>query len=334
MDTNFRRRPRRSNTPKDFQRRFSSACHTYDSRKDRMEAHAAELNNTEANALDNYWKSATTNLFLRQFGVQLITNDRVLHIYEEWPGPNRRVISGSIWDGRSPLSTAPWDGTVRCAHENWKAAKRQSAAWRGMQLFGHGGMGAAWSDTGPAGGVLRHLKSLALDRGAPAPLARQGGREGRSYLIEHSTEYPGAAIGLGGATPLELKRATESKKKVNAAIMALRDNDRAFLRECRAYERREVALDRLIGPRPTAHEAYVRHCLTSSRKKPIDIGSRGAAGDCLRLDPSKWPVFAGCGRGVRKWPGKEVLRVWLRSQPCTTVTEIIPTNLSRVEVTR
>jgi hypothetical protein len=95
--------------------------------------------------------------------------------------------------------------------------------------------------------------------------------------LEKSTEYPGAAIGLGGATPQELKLATETKGKLNARIMAHRDHDLPWLRACEAYERHELDLDVLIGPRATAHEAYVRQVLSSPRKKPIDIGSRGPA---------------------------------------------------------
>ena len=273
MTAAFRRRPRHSNSLKDLPRLLGAASHAYEDRKDRMEAHAAKLNNTEADAINNFWKIATADLFLRQFGVRLIANDRALHIYEEWPGMDRRLISGSVWDGRAPLSMAPWNGVVRCAHKNWKSARRQIAASRLRRLFSHGGMGAAWLDDGPAGGVLRHLKSLALDRGAPAPLARQGGREGRSFLIDEQTGY---VVGLGGATSQEKRLATISKEKLNAAIMALRDASLIWDIRERHYLAREARLDELIGPRPTAHDVYVRRCLASPRKKPIpgNIGSR------------------------------------------------------------
>src|SRR5258708_40376849 len=136
------RRPRRSNSLKDLPRLLGVAVTAYEGRKDRLLAHAANLNNTEGSAHSNYFKIQTANLFLRQFGVQLIANDRVLHIYEEWPGMDRRLISGSVL--------------------------RQTKLF-----FSLGGMGAAWLDDGPAGDILRHLKSLALDRGAPVPRAGQ-----------------------------------------------------------------------------------------------------------------------------------------------------------------
>jgi hypothetical protein len=243
-----KRRPRRSNSLKYIDRLFSGAATAHEvTRAARFEVHSAKLNNTEGNAYGNFFKIQTVNLFLRQFGVQLIANDRVFHIYEEWPGMDRRKISGSV--------------LLRETHE-----KRGSAFTPTKLFFSRGGMGAAWLDDGPAGDALRHLKALALDRGAPVALARQGARQSRSFLLETSTEYPGAAIGLGGATPEELKLATISKKNLNAQIMALRDNDRALLRECRAHERRELRLDVLIGPRVTAHEETNRYWFSRPRR--------------------------------------------------------------------
>jgi len=87
-----------------------------------------------------------------------------------------------------------------------------------------GAIGAAWLDDGPAGDVLRYLKAQALDRGAPAPLAKQGSRERRSTR-------------LGGATAQEKRLATLSRWKENAGIMALRDADHSFIAACEAAER-------------------------------------------------------------------------------------------------
>jgi hypothetical protein len=129
----------------------------YEDRKGRLKVHSAKLNNTDGNARNDYFKIQTANLLLRRFGVQLIANDRMFHIWEEWPGMDRRLISGSVCDKRAPRSSAAWEGVIRCAHENWKSAERQLAAWRGMQFFHKGGMGAAWLDDGQAGDALRHL---------------------------------------------------------------------------------------------------------------------------------------------------------------------------------
>lgn len=257
MTTAPRRRPRRSNSLKDLQRLLPVAKTAYEeSRQVRLEVHSAKLNNTEANAFNNYFKIQTANLFLRQFGVQLVANDRSFHISEEWPGMDRRLISGSVFT-------------------------------QTRLFFSSGGIGATWLDDGPAGSALRHLKSLALDSGAPVPLAKQRLRLGLSVTETY-----------GGATSEEKFSATISKRKLNERIMELRDNDLPLLRKCRAYERQELRLDILIGPRITAHEAYVRHVLTSPRKKPIDIGSRGPAGDCKRLDPNNWRVT---DRIHRRW---------------------------------
>jgi hypothetical protein len=73
------------------------------------------------------------------------------------------------------------------------------------------------------------LKGAALDRGAPVPLCRQQealtdrSSEKRSYPIERGVAYPGAAIGHGGATKQERRRATILDGQVNACIGDLRD---------------------------------------------------------------------------------------------------------------
>jgi hypothetical protein len=87
-----------------------------------------------------------------------------------------------------------------------------------------GAVGQALLDDGPAGQALRHLKALSLDEGAPAPLARQGSAEKRSGR-------------LGGPLPQVKKLATQTKAKVNEAIVALREADPAFLAACEEQER-------------------------------------------------------------------------------------------------
>ena len=62
----------------------------YEDRKGRLKVHSAKLNNTDGNARNDYFKIQTANLLLRRSGVQLIANDRSFHIYEEWPGMDRR----------------------------------------------------------------------------------------------------------------------------------------------------------------------------------------------------------------------------------------------------
>jgi hypothetical protein len=105
------RRPRRSNSLKDIGRLLKASRTTYEgSRADRFKALAARLSDTEDAAYGNYFKIQTVNLFLRQFGIQLTANDRAFHIYEEWPGMDRRRVSGSVWDGRKPNSRALWQG--------------------------------------------------------------------------------------------------------------------------------------------------------------------------------------------------------------------------------
>jgi hypothetical protein len=173
MTTAIRRRPRRSNSLKDIGRLLGMAGAVHeDSRKDRLLAKVRKLSDTEGNARNNYFKIQTANLFLSQFGLKLIANDRVLHILEDWPGA----------------------------------------------------IGAAWLDDGPAGDALRYLKAQALDRGAPAPLAKQGSRERRSAR-------------LGGATAQEKRLATLSREKENAEIAAIRDADHALLASCEEAER-------------------------------------------------------------------------------------------------
>jgi hypothetical protein len=167
-----KRRPQRSNTLKDIGRLLGMADTAYSDRKDRLLANAASLSDTNGAARSNYFRIQLANLFLRDFGVHLVANDRVFHFHEDRPGA----------------------------------------------------IGAAWLDDGEAGRVLRHLRSLSLDEGAPAPLYRQGGTQWRSALV-------------GGPSPQEKKRATETREKVNEAIVALREADPSFLAICEEQER-------------------------------------------------------------------------------------------------
>jgi hypothetical protein len=47
---------------------------------------------------------------LKKFGITVVQNGHAWHLYEDWPGVDRRRVSGSVWDGRQPLSDAPWVG--------------------------------------------------------------------------------------------------------------------------------------------------------------------------------------------------------------------------------
>jgi hypothetical protein len=181
------------------------------------------------------------------YGIRLI-NERGLHVYEDWPGLDRRKVSGSVWNPiglaflvalmrnqmfllvvRLPKPSEWKPEKTRCAHRTWKSAKQLVAASREPALFSHPGIGRAWEEDTAARDTLLDLQSMALDRGAPVPLCRQQedltGRssEKRSYLIERGVAYPGAAIGHGGATKQEKRRATIFAGQVNARIGDRRD---------------------------------------------------------------------------------------------------------------
>jgi hypothetical protein len=98
-----------------------------------------------------------------------------------------------------------------------------------------GAVGQALLDDGAAGQALRHLKALSLDEGAPAPLARQGSAEKRSAR-------------LGGPLPQVKKLATQTKARVNEAIVALREADPAYLAACEEQERLLAGHRALIAP--------------------------------------------------------------------------------------
>jgi hypothetical protein len=135
----------------------------------------------------------------------------------------------------------------------------------------NGAIGAAWLDDGPAGGVLRHLKSLALDRGAPVPRPGQRHRLGLSLTDTH-----------GGATSQEKRLATRSKEKLNARIMTMRDADPAIVATGEAYECERFRLEVFFpGINKTAWEAIVE-AKTDKKGRVVDVGSRGPASNCFR----------------------------------------------------
>jgi hypothetical protein len=70
--------------------------------------HLAErLNDTDAAAAENYWDVRIASLALEPYGIQLVPNDRVLHVFQEWPQWVRRKVSGSVWDGRKLIWRKP-----------------------------------------------------------------------------------------------------------------------------------------------------------------------------------------------------------------------------------
>ena len=158
---------------------------------------AEELNDTLAAYCRFYWRVRTGDLVLRPYGIRLIANSRVFHAHEDWPGLDRRKISGSVWDGRKPIWRTPsvrdyphkpgklTNGPkIRCAHKGgWKSAAQLTAASRRVSLFSRRGIGRAWQDDTAARNVLLMLKGAALDRGAPVPLCRQ-----QEALTDRSSE--------------------------------------------------------------------------------------------------------------------------------------------------
>ncbi len=136
--------PRKRGRPK----AIPSRCVSYHDMSRREREHhraqlAERLNDTDAAAVESHWDIRTASLALEPYGIRLIANDRVLHIYQEWPQQVRSKVSGSVWDGRTvkwrkptvrdyphklgKLSNAP---KVRCAHRSWKSAKQMIAAAR------------------------------------------------------------------------------------------------------------------------------------------------------------------------------------------------------------
>ena len=64
---------------------------------------AEELNDTLAAYCRFYWRVRMGDLALEPYGIRLVPNDRVVHIYEDWPGLDRRKVSGL---GRSQADLA------------------------------------------------------------------------------------------------------------------------------------------------------------------------------------------------------------------------------------
>jgi hypothetical protein len=113
--------------------------------------HLAErLNDTDAAAVESYWDVRIASLALEPYGIQLVPNDRVLHVFQEWPQQVRRKVSGSIWNPiglaflialmRDPIfllfvrlsKPSQWKPEkLRCAHRTWKSANQMIAAARG-----------------------------------------------------------------------------------------------------------------------------------------------------------------------------------------------------------
>ena len=102
---------------------------------------------------------ADADAALSPYGIRLI-NERGVHIYEDWPGLDRRKVSGSVWNPiglaflvalmrnpsfllvvrlRKPSQWKP--EKPRCAHRTWKSAKQLVAASREPVLFSHLGIG-------------------------------------------------------------------------------------------------------------------------------------------------------------------------------------------------
>jgi hypothetical protein len=246
----FPRRPRYSNSLKSLRRLIGGASTAHEkSRKERLFEHAAILADTEAGAYTCFINIQMANLFLEEFGVRLIANDRAVHVYEEWPGMDRRRISGSV---------------LNCA-VGFDISSREPVQWERTRLFFQGGgMGAAWEDDGPAGAVLRHLKAQALDHGAPAPFYRQrftdAGYRKDQFRKLRPVDCPRQYGLLGGATADELKLATLSREKVNEAIMALREADPEFLKRCEEAERaaERLRLQFEIGEEEPVWGRYIR----------------------------------------------------------------------------
>jgi hypothetical protein len=101
-----RRRPRSANSLKDLGRLLNAADTAHEvGRAARLSALASEINDTEA-FLEKLGRAVEAmDLLFQAFGVRAIVCGSRLHIYEEWPGMDRRWVSGSVWDGRPPLST-------------------------------------------------------------------------------------------------------------------------------------------------------------------------------------------------------------------------------------
>jgi hypothetical protein len=240
---------------------------------------------------------------LSKYGITVIANGHAWHLHEDWPGMDRRKVSGSLWDGRQSMSSARWAGKARCAHTTWKAAAQQSASWRGMQLFRHGGMGAAWLDAGPAGDALRLLRAAALDRGAPVPLCAQQERltgrssQNRSFLVERGVAYPGAAIGCGGATSGDKQSVTKAMAAHNAGICRERDADAELIAWCDERERElysgvvngrhlfgvprshwDILIDRLMNPRGQGKPRVLGAVMIDEVADP----------ECAVFDPAEW----------------------------------------------
>jgi hypothetical protein len=137
--------PRKRGRPRTISRPFTPYSDMSRREREHHRRYRADrLDDTAAAAAENYWRVKMASLALEPYGIQLIPNYRVLHIYQDWP--DRRKVSGSVWDGRKLIWRKPTAATlwqipmalmafrlknrpkIRCAHRSWKSAAQQAAA--------------------------------------------------------------------------------------------------------------------------------------------------------------------------------------------------------------
>jgi hypothetical protein len=92
---------------------------------------AEELNDTLAAYHSCYWRVREADLALSPYGVRLVPNDRVFHIYEDWPGLDRRKVSGSVRDGRKLIWRRPEADRPLCRYcsTRWEPRTDGSRIW-------------------------------------------------------------------------------------------------------------------------------------------------------------------------------------------------------------
>src|SRR5215472_14088242 len=92
---------------------------------------AEELNDTLAAYCRFYWRVRMGDLALEPYGIRLVPNDRVVHIHEDWPGQDRRKVSGSVWDGRKLTWRRPEADQPLCRHcsARWVPRSNGSQIW-------------------------------------------------------------------------------------------------------------------------------------------------------------------------------------------------------------
>lgn len=92
---------------------------------------AKRLNDTNAAAAENYWNVRIASPALEPYGIQLVPNDRVLHIFQEWPQQVRRKVSGSAWDGQKLIWHRPQADRPLCRYcsARWEPRSDGSQIW-------------------------------------------------------------------------------------------------------------------------------------------------------------------------------------------------------------